>query len=59
MNKNVYLANNSKVLNNNIRTGSKKPVEFASEKRKRIASEIKAAFDFSHGGTKKKKKKKK
>ncbi len=37
----------------------RKPFEFCSEKRARIANEMKEAFNFSHGGIKKKHKKKK
>ena len=51
------LSSIGKTLDKNIST-SNKPFEFASEKRKRIAKELKEAFGFSHGGTKKKKKKK-
>ena len=51
------LSSIGKTLDKNIPTSSK-PFEFASEKRKRIAKELKEAFGFSHGGTKKKKKKK-
>lgn len=47
------------MINNMSRSKSKKPAEFPSQKRARIAGEIKEAFGFSHGGTSKHKKKKK
>lgn len=58
MNKNVYLNINNSV-NNTETKYKRKPFEFCSEKRIRIANEISERFNFSHGGTKKNRKKKK
>ena len=64
MNKNVYLSNSNNrmattIANMNHCSKSSKPAEFPSQRRVRVAGEIKEAFGFSHGGTSKHKKKKK
>ncbi len=72
MNRNVYLNNaNRSVPKDNLGrfvdkgdSGPYKPkeepkIEFGSEKRKRLSSEIKERFGFSHGGTNSHKKNKK
>lgn len=71
MNKNVYMnyANRSVTPKDNLGrfvdkdTGFKpkeeRKIEFGSEKRKRLSSEIKERFGFSHGGTNTHKKNKK
>ena len=58
MNRNVYLSNNNSANKSDV-SYKRKPFEFCSEKRARIANEMKEAFNFSHGGIKKKHKKKK
>lgn len=63
MNKNVYLSNSNNRMATTIANmsygKSAKPAEFPSQRRTRIAGEIKEAFGFTHGGTSKYKKKKK
>ena len=58
MNRNVYLSNNNSANKSDV-SYKRKPFDFCSEKRARIANEMKEAFNFSHGGIKKKHKKKK
>ena len=48
MNRNVYLSNNNSANKSDINY-KRKPFEFCSEKRVRIANEMKEAFNFSHG----------
>ena len=72
MNKNVYLNNMNRSITpkdnlgrfvdnkeGNFKPKEERKIEFGSEKRKRISSEIKERFGFSHGGTNTHKKNKK
>jgi hypothetical protein len=63
MEKNVYMSYGSNKalnsINKMIPTTKGKAFEFNDEKRKRISSEAKEAFGFSHGGKSSYKKKKK
>ena len=66
MNMNTYLSKKrfsdnlpiAHVIDNCLPETKPKKIELPSEKRERLAQEIKERFNFSHGGKKKSKKKK-